>query len=175
MLCQLCNKRPANVHMTKIVNGIKSEFHICEQCAKENEGLGINSGIQAFETPFSFSNILAGLMEFTGSAVPYTTQKHLECSDCGLDYEDFKKSGKFGCSKCYESFGDRIVPIIKRIHGNVQHTGKVPQRTGGLIRIKRDIERLKYELKSAIENEEYEKAAQLRDRIKEIEIKEDGK
>lgn len=173
MICQLCNKRPANVHVTKIINGVKNELHICEQCAKEKEGLGISNEIPAFNTPFSLSNIIAGLMDFPGSsALPYTSTQEVKCSGCGLDYEVFKKTGRFGCSQCYVSFGDRLEPLFKRIHGNSQHTGKVPRRTGGIIRIKRDIDKLKYELKRAIENEEYEKAAELRDKIKTLEQKE---
>jgi Uncharacterized protein with conserved CXXC pairs len=174
VLCQICNERPANVHLTKIVNGEKQEFHICEQCAKEKEGLGISNGFAEFDVPFSFSNILAGLMDFTGS-MPYTAQKQVKCPGCDLGYDDFKKTGRLGCSQCYEVYGDRLEPLLKRIHGNTQHTGKVPRRTGGIIRVKRDIEKLKYELKKAIEEEEYEKAAQLRDRIKDLEGKDEEK
>lgn len=170
MLCQICNKRPASVHITKVINGVKNELHICEQCAREKEGLDTSKGFAEFEVPFSFPNILAGLMDFTG-AMPYTAQKELKCPRCGYDYEDFKKTGTLGCSQCYEVFGDRLEPLIKRIHGNTRHAGKVPKRAGGTARIKRDIERLQYELKKAIEAEEYEKAAELRDRIKELEGK----
>lgn len=170
MICQICHKRPASVHVTKIVNGVKSELHICEQCAKEKEGLGINTAMQSFVAPLSFSNILEGLMDFAGVGVlPHEGRVETRCPGCGLDYEEFKKTGLLGCSQCYEIFKDRLDPIIRRIHGNIQHTGKVPKRTGGIIRLKRDIEKLKYELKKAVENEEYEKAAQIRDRIKELE------
>ena len=173
MLCQICNKRPANVHVTKIINGAKNELHICEQCAKEKEGLKVSSEIPGFDTPFSFSNILAGFMDFAGVGIlPYSADRAVKCTGCNLDYEDFKKTGRFGCSQCYEFFGNKLDPIFKRIHGNIQHTGKVPKRTGGLIRTKRDIERLRYDLKKAIESEEYEHAAELRDNIKQLENKE---
>lgn len=169
MLCQICKKRPANVHMTKIINGEKSEIHICEQCAKENEVTGINKSIIGYTEPFSFSNILEGLMDFPGTgSLKHDAPLSVKCPVCGLEYEEFKKTGMLGCSECYKAFGDRIEPIVKRIHGNVQHTGKVPRRTGGVIRLKRDIERLKYELKVAVDNEEYEKAAKIRDKIREL-------
>jgi len=175
MICQICKKRPASVHMTKIINGIKSELHICEQCAKENDSMGINTEIPGFDTPFSFSNIIAGLMDIAGTgALPYITQKQVKCPVCGLTYEEFKNTGRFGCGKCYETFEDKLEPLFKRIHGNMQHTGKVPKRTGGIIRAKRDIEKLKYELKKAIDNEEYEKAAELRDRVKDLESRDCG-
>lgn len=171
MICQICNSRPANFHLTKVVNGIKSEIHVCEQCARE-EGLGVDNTIPNFDTPFSFSNILAGLMDFGGSgAVSHPIQRQVKCPGCGMDYESFKNTGRFGCSQCYEVFGERLEPLFRRIHGSTQHTGKVPKRTGGIIRIKRDIEKLKYELKRAVESEEYEKAVELRDRIKELESK----
>lgn len=170
MLCQICNKRPANVHVTKIINGEKNEIHICEQCAKKNESLGISSGIEEFQNPFSFSNLLAGLMDFAGvGSNPYTAERQIKCTKCGLDYNDFKKTGRFGCSECYRVFGEKLEPMFKRIHGNTQHTGKVPKRTGGIIRVKRDIEKLKYELRKSIETENYEKAAELRDKIKQLE------
>lgn len=173
MDCQICNKRPANVHITKIINGVKNELHICEQCAKEKEGIGVNNQLPVFNTPFSFSNIIAGLMDFTSAgSFPNTSMQQVRCPVCNLGYDEFKKTGRFGCSECYESFGNNLEPLFKRIHGNTQHTGKVPKRTGGIIRIKRDIEKLKYELKRAIENEEYEKAAELRDKIKVLENKE---
>lgn len=169
MICQICHKRPATVHITKIINGVKTEMHICEQCAKEKEELGIKSDMSNFITPFSFSNILEGFMDFPGlGAVPRKVHEEIRCPGCGISYDDFKKTGLFGCSQCYDTFRDRLEPIIKRIHGNTQHTGKVPKRSGGIIRLKRDIEGLKYELKKAVENEEYEKAAQIRDRIKEL-------
>lgn len=170
MICQVCNERPANVHITKIINGVKRELHMCEQCAKEKEGLSIGNQMPGFDSPFSFTNIIAGLMDFPGiNGLPYSAQQQVKCSSCGLDYEEFKNTGRFGCSQCYASFGKRLDPLLKRIHGNTQHTGKVPKRTGGIIRVKRDIDRLKYELKKAVENEEYEKAAQIRDRIKTLE------
>lgn len=174
MLCQLCNKRPANVHLTKVVNGVKNEFHVCEQCASE-EGLNLSAQISGFDIPFSFSSILAGLMDSGGSGtLPYTVQKVIKCQGCGLDYEQFKNTGRFGCSKCYEAFGDKLEPLIRRIHGNTQHTGKVPKRTGGIIRVKRGIEKLKYDLKQAIDSEQYEKAAEIRDRIRKLESNDIG-
>lgn len=172
MNCQICNKRPANVHITKIINGVKNELHICEQCAREKEGIGIEKQVPVFNTPFSFSNILAGLMDFpTTENFANTSLKQARCAVCNMGYDEFKKTGRFGCSECYGVFGNKLEPLFKRIHGNTQHTGKVPKRTGGIIRIKRDIEKLKYELKRAIENEEYEKAAELRDKIKVLENK----
>jgi protein arginine kinase activator len=83
--------------------------------------------------------------------------------------EDFRRTGRVGCGNCYAAFKNEMIPLVKRIHGGVQHTGKVPKRTGGLLKVRRDIDKLKEELKTSIDNEEYEKAAEIRDKIKELE------
>ncbi|KRQ86080.1 UvrB/uvrC motif protein [Caloramator mitchellensis] len=169
MLCQNCNQREANVHITKIVNGVKQEMHLCEECAKQkNEFNMINPFNLA--TPMSFQNILEGFFEMMGG-VPQQIPEPVTCPVCHQSFDEFKRTGKMGCANCYRTFNNEITPIIKRVHGNINHTGKVPKRTGGILKIKRDIEKLKEELKIAIMNEEYEKAAKIRDQIKELESK----
>lgn len=170
MLCQNCQQREANVHITKIINGVKQELHLCEECARENNEFNINiMNPFSFASPMSFQNILEGFFEIMGS--PYQIPEPITCPVCHQSFDDFKRTGKMGCANCYRTFNAEITPIIKRVHGNIQHTGKVPKRTGGILKIKRDIERLKEELRIAVMNEEYEKAAKLRDQIKELESK----
>ncbi len=77
--------------------------------------------------------------------------------------------GRFGCSNCYKQFGSRLDPILKRVHGNTVHVGKIPKRTGGQIQLKREIEELRRNLHELIDREEFENAAQIRDRIRELE------
>lgn len=167
MLCQECGKRPATLHFTKIVNGEKTEFHICEACAREKGEM-----IPGTPNGFSIHNLLSGLLDFdpasTGPSAKQTAQR---CEQCGLTYAQFSKLGRFGCSECYRYFGERLDPVFKRVHGNTIHVGKVPKRTGGLIKYKREVERLKKELALRIEREEFEQAAKLRDEIKELEKK----
>ncbi|MPN23005.1 Protein-arginine kinase activator protein [bioreactor metagenome] len=91
------------------------------------------------------------------------------CSKCGMTYEEFRNTGKFGCNDCIDTFKPRIMPVVKNIQGYDAHTGKIPKRAGGNYKIKKDIEKLKNELKSAIEKEEYENAARIRDKIREME------
>jgi protein arginine kinase activator len=169
MLCQECEKRPSTLHFTKIVNGEKTEFHICEACAREKGEM-----IPGTPNGFSIHNLLSGLLAFDPSvankgmgvkAVP------LRCEQCGLTYAQFSKLGRFGCSSCYTHFSERLDPLIKRVHGNIGHVGKVPKRSGGLIQYKREIELLKKELLDRIENEEFEHAATVRDQIRELEKK----
>ncbi|MNI23949.1 hypothetical protein D3C73_775520 [compost metagenome] len=168
MLCQECGKRPASLHFTKIVNGDKNEFHICEACAREKGEMipGISNG-------FSIHNLLSGLLDFDPSSSSKAASKAsaIRCEDCGLTYAQFSKLGRFGCGSCYKSFSEKLDPLFKRIHGNTVHVGKVPKRTGGLIKHKREIENLKKDMMVRIEQEEFEQAAQIRDQIREIEKK----
>lgn len=168
MQCDECGKRPATVHITKIENGKKTERHLCEQCAVENNALSIN-------TTFSINDILTGLMN-TGNVLPLKKDmaKELKCEVCGLSYSRFKETGRFGCSHCYEVFGDRLDPLFKKLHGNTGHIGKIPNRAGGRIRLAREIDKLKQELNAAISSEEYERAAEIRDRIRALSSKEQG-
>jgi protein arginine kinase activator len=168
MMCQECGKRPATLHFTKIVNGEKNEFHICEACAREKGEL-----IPGTSNGFSIHNLLSGLLDFDPSSTSSMASKTqpIRCEDCGLTYTQFSKLGRFGCSSCYKSFDEKLDPLFKRVHGNTMHVGKVPKRSGGLIQHKREIEGLKKEMMARIEHEEFEQAANIRDQIREIERK----
>lgn len=169
MWCELCKQRPATVHVTKVVNKHKTESHLCAVCAKES---GVNPGKELgllFEPNFSFHNLLASLMENEfgppSAFSPYhgATEK---CSTCGLTFTDFRNIGLLGCGDCYRVFGHSLEPLFRRVHGNINHTGKVPKRTGGKVRIKKEIEDLRRKLHDAIGREAYEEAAKIRDEIK---------
>lgn len=168
MLCQECGKRPATLHFTKIVGGEKNEFHICESCAREK-----GEGIPGTANGFSIHSLLSGLLDFEpangGANGGFAVKQPVRCDKCGLTYAQFSKMGRFGCSRCYSQFGDKVDPILKRVHGSTTHVGKVPKRAGTTIQLKREIETLRRELQERIEREEFENAAQLRDRIRELE------
>lgn len=167
MICQECGKRLATLHFTKIVNGDKTEYHICEVCAKEKGEL-IPGGTNAF----SIHNLLSGLLDFTPNVSGMTPRQAApRCETCGLTYSQFSKLGRFGCSDCYKYFDKWLDPMLKKVHGSTVHVGKVPKRVGGSMRYKREIEQLKKEMAMHIEREEFEQAALIRDRIKELEKK----
>lgn len=168
MMCQNCNQREANVHITKIVNGVKNELHLCEECAKQKQELNMTHF--NFGMPLSFQNIFEGFVEASGN-IPHYIKEERECPVCHLKFNDFKRTGMLGCGNCYNAFKDDMTPLIRRIHGNIEHTGKVPARTGGALKVRREIGRLKEELKLAVNHEEYERAAKLRDEIKNLESK----
>jgi protein arginine kinase activator len=166
MLCQNCHERTATVHLTKILNYEKTEMHLCEVCAKN---VGSELGI-FFEPSFNFQNFIAGLLEgdLNLNQQPETnTETH--CHNCGLTFSDFTNSGLLGCGECYHSFQNGLNPLLKKLHGSSHHIGKVPKRTGGKFRVRKEISDLKAELQQSISREDYEKAAFLRDEIRRLE------
>ncbi|MFC5700927.1 UvrB/UvrC motif-containing protein [Cohnella faecalis] len=170
MQCQECGKRPATLHFTKIINGEKTELHICESCAREKGEL-----IPGTQSGFSIHNLLSGLLDFDTSGTASVGAKAADaaqqprCETCGMTYGQFGKVGRFGCSNCYKQFSERLDPLLKRVHGNTVHVGKVPKRAGGRVKAKREIDRLKKEMQGRIEREDFETAAQLRDKIRDLE------
>jgi len=176
MLCDICGKNPATVHLTEIIDNNMTELHLCEECAQKK-------GVQ-MESHFGLADLLAGLADL-GGQFP-TTEKgvKIKCSKCGLTYEDFKKIGRLGCGECYAAFKESLLPLLKRIHGSTQHNGKSPVKRRRLVktagtgggkaqagRIKNELQELKEKLQQAIQQEAFEEAAKLRDKIKELENK----
>ena len=100
MLCESCGKNEAYIHYTKIVNGKHSEVHLCEECALKHYDL---------DTSFNVNNLFTGLID---GFKDKTESVDLKWCKCGLSYSDFKKIGKFGCSKCYETFKPKLEPLI---------------------------------------------------------------
>ena len=162
MLCNECGKNEANVHLTHIINGKKTESHLCEECAKKNQTI-LNSN-------FSMENLFSVMLNNSFNNKTYLPAAK-SCTNCGMTYENFRNTGKFGCSHCIDSFKGRLKPVIKSIQGYDRHIGKIPKRAGGDYKIQMDIERLKNDLKGAVEREEYELAAELRDKINDLENK----
>lgn len=172
MLCEECGIRMATLHFTKIINGDKTEYHLCEECAREK-----GEKFTGLDTGFSFHDLLSGFLnpDFTHGARSERAQSvGLRCPTCGLTYGQFAKMGRFGCMDCYRTFKDRLDPLFRRVHGHTSHRGKVPERTGGKLKIRREIERLKAELSRRVQAEEFEEAARLRDRIRDLQRKLDS-
>lgn len=170
MLCDICGKTVATVHLTEIVDDQMAELHLCENCARAKS--------MEMEQQFGLADLLAGLSNMGGQIEPQAVAG-LKCPTCSLTYENFKKIGRLGCSDCYQSFKAYLKPLLKKIHGSSQHIGKSPEQKPQETVIKpavktkiSQIQELKNQLQAAILKEEFEKAAQLRDKIKELEKKE---
>lgn len=163
MLCDICGKNQATVHLTEIIDEQMNELHLCEQCAQTKS--------QEMEQQFGLSDLLAGMVE---SGKPPMLEKEaatLQCPNCKLTYVDFKKIGRFGCGGCYTTFKKYIGPLLRRIHGSGQHIGKSPLKAANGLKKKVDLHDLRLKLKNAIELEAFEEAARIRDQIKEAENK----
>jgi len=163
MLCDVCGKNPATVHLTEILNDQMTELHLCEECAQAKS--------MAMEQQFGLSDLLAGMADSEKPEKETDSLKNLKCPNCGLNYADFKKIGRLGCSECYNTFGRYLGPLLKRIHGSNQHTGKTPFKPGKASGQELDVQILRSQLQKAIQAEAFEEAARLRDQIKEAEKK----
>ena len=171
MLCNECQKKPATVHITKIINGEKAEIHLCEECAKQKQ-IGFSMGINPFgfdiEQGFSIGKLLSNFFDAPEKAQQLKSDEQ-KCDRCGLSFPIFAQTGRFGCSNCYNAFEGALNPMLRKIHGKTYHVGKVPRRSGSQIRVRNEIQHLKRELQEAVNAEEYERAAVIRDKIKELE------
>lgn len=163
MQCDLCGKKKATVHLTEIVDEQMSELHLCEDCAREKS-------VQ-MEQQFGLADLLAGLTDF-GKQVKDVEKITIKCPNCGMTYDDFRKFGRLGCSDCYEAFKTHLATLLKKIHGSNHHLGKSPLKIPEAQRAKiESLQDLKVQLMKAIEMEDFEKAANLRDKIREVEQK----
>ncbi len=176
MVCDLCGKEQATVHLTEIIDNKVTELHLCEGCAREK-------GAQ-MEQHFGLADLLSGLADFGkapegGEGVSSRT---MTCANCGMSYADFRKIGRLGCSQCYEAFREQVTPLLKRIHGAPHHSGKHPTAVSAASpgrpaaakpapRPKSELRQLKERLQRAIQSEEFEEAARIRDKIREMERK----
>jgi len=165
MLCDICGKKQATVHLTEIVDEVMAELHLCEDCAREKS--------IKMEQQFSLADLIAGLSDF-GKQPEEMEKIKVACTSCGLTYEDFRKSGRLGCSDCYISFKKYLASLLKKIHGSSQHLGKSPARLPKVAKAKSEIQELKSRLQYLIETEAFEEAARLRDKIRELENQEKG-
>lgn len=159
MLCQFCKKREATIHVTNVESSAIREIHICKQCAEER---GFD---ELKKSNFSMTEIVAGLFDSAFAAAEKGVSSDC-CPNCGTSYSAFQDVGRLGCSQCYEFFGKQLLPLLRSIHGNTRHLGKIPQRFSRQVRMRREVRKLQEELQTAVQLEQYERAAELRDEIR---------
>lgn len=162
MQCDICHKNEATVHLTEIIDNQITELHLCEECARQK-------GAQ-MEQHFGLADLLAGLADL-GQQFEVVGKSETKCPNCGLTYQDFRRIGRLGCSECYEAFKDSLGILLKRIHGSTQHLGRTPAKKAVPEQKKSEIDILRAKLQKAIEMEEFEEAASLRDKIRALETK----
>jgi len=158
-VCQHCNQAKATVHITDTLPE-KRERHLCDDCA-EKEGVIVKQHPQTTN---------AILQEFIKHKSGLAGVDDRSCPKCGITFREFRLKGQLGCPHDYEAFRPVLEPLIERAHdGATQHIGKVPSTAGALVRKNTDLLRLKCELQAAVDQENYEQAAQLRDQIEKLE------
>jgi protein arginine kinase activator len=160
MLCENCGDQDASIHYTQIDKNEMHTIHLCEECAAEK---GLQPGVNVGNFPLTDFLAQMGKPGVESSADG-------PCTFCGLSLDDFKKTGRLGCSHCYVSFNAHLAGLLRRLHGGTHHIGKVylppdpsaaeqQQRLAGLRR----------KLDRAVESEDFERAAQIRDLIRNLE------
>jgi len=159
MTCDICKKNEATVHLTQIIENKMLKIDLCEVCSKA-KGLQEAAG-------FSLADLQVGL----GSGDEISSEAGLMCPVCGFTQADFKKSGRLGCSACWETFEAGLAGLLKAMHKSERHVGKVPNKAAHTLVITEQIKDLAGDLEKAVRAEKYEDAAHIRDQIRELESK----
>ncbi|MBL8026417.1 MAG: UvrB/UvrC motif-containing protein [Fibrobacteres bacterium] len=159
MLCDDCHKNESSIHFSQIVNNKKTDMNLCQACAGKR---GFNEHAQG-------SDVGVGNLVSKIAAEYESEQGAASCPRCRLKYADFKKNGRLGCGHCYEAFEVRLHDLIRKIHGSDTHKGKVPKSMEPVVAKSRNIENMRKALRDAIQAEDFEKAAQIRDTVRKLE------
>jgi protein arginine kinase activator len=159
MLCDICKKNVATVHLTQMIEGKTKKVDLCENCSKEK---GVDD-----PTGFSLADLLLGLgaaqqMEQASGGI------EVKCPHCGFTHADFKKAGRLGCAECYKVFSEGLETLLKTMHKGTRHVGKVPQVFRQNQDLTDKLKGLQKKLEKAIADEDFESAAKLRDELKAV-------
>lgn len=190
IVCESCQEKLATVHLTEIVQKAKRELHLCETCAQARGVVmgqpeepaqpkpaaqpGSHSSNQPNQAqgkpgkPLSVKELFAGL-ENPASVGGSPKRESVSCPDCGIGLDEFRTSGRLGCARDYDHFRAELEPLLERIHGAGRHVGRVPDRLAARLAVVEQVELYQRELAAAVEREAYEEAAELRDKIRELE------
>ena len=158
MLCQKCKKNEATAHYTEIINGKRQEMYLCSECAAKQ-----NMNVFG-DLPSLFGSMFFGEPKHRRLA----TGSVRSCPKCGMTLEEIADSGMLGCAECYNAFSEELAPYLTRIHGRATHVGRIPKSAGGELKLRSELNEARESLKKAIDAQEFEQAAKLRDRIKEL-------
>lgn len=167
MLCQECHNAPAAVHVKKRQGDEEISIHLCRACAKK---MGWNNPLE--DVKFPLAQFISSMMHdmSVGSAHEAAQDADASCSECGLSFEEFSRTGRLGCGHCYEAFRASMQELLRRIHGNTHHEGRRPSNAPDVPEEVQEkstsLRQLKADLDRAIADEDFEKAAELRDRIR---------
>jgi protein arginine kinase activator len=159
--CRSCSK-PATLHITEVQEDEVVEIHLCEICAKDYLS-------QADEEPSPEPNFEFDKLEDDESETIEDPIDNRLCPNCAISFREFRSQGRLGCPHCYIEFDAELIPLLENIHNETQHCGKLPRRAPDSSRRQHELVRLKNDLKSVVDQENYEEAAKIRDEIQTIE------
>jgi len=162
MLCSICQLNEAKVHLAQVVNGKVQKIDLCESCSHE-KGVSDTAGYALAEMLLGISGAKPAEEKAAGGG-----RSQLRCPACGFTQADFKKTARLGCPECYETFAEPLAGMLKNMHRGTKHTGKVPRSTPAPRDPSEDLRALQAQLEQAIRAEDFERAARLRDQIKEL-------
>ncbi|MCL5069472.1 MAG: UvrB/UvrC motif-containing protein [Actinobacteria bacterium] len=175
MICDFCKSNEASIHLIKVTNNNVEKINLCMDCIKN---------YSFFSTEDFFTDLTKILSKFFEIDIKISAKEendklfenvsvndNKKCSFCNIDLNTIKSIGRVGCANCYNEFRDVLNPIVKTIHGSLEHKGKVPVKSSNDIKIEKEIRDLKYQLKEEVTVENFEVAAKLRDTIKKLQKK----
>jgi len=163
MKCQKCEKG-ATFHITELTGGKPQELHLCEECAREY----LTQPETSDGTPASLAGALAQQLAVGQTAADLARLDQQSCPVCGITFFEFRNKGRLGCPHDYVSFEKELDPLLLNIHGETRHVGKRPRRNAGDTDSHTQLIRLRREMKDAITAEDYERASELRDEIRQV-------
>ena len=173
MICDFCKKNKATIHLIRVQNDNVEKVNICAECAGDFSFFSEDDFYKDL-TKILYKIFKAdegqpsGIKELR-NLKNLEIRKNRSCSFCGMDLKNIKKLGKMGCPNCYSEFKNILLPIIKAIHKNIEHRGKIPENTTGQIKLEKSIRDLRNRLKREIFVENFEEAARIRDEIRQLE------
>lgn len=162
MKCDVCGERKSVIHVQQIIGSEVIELHLCEACAEEKGIRGTDDKLE-----LSLSHLLTGLVDVKSQARKQQEQR-LVCPNCGTSFASFRKSGRLGCAECFGAFRKEISGLFEKMENPAQHKGKYPRKLLAYKQFFVDRERLKEQLAAAVADEAYEKAAEIRDRMRKL-------
>ena len=160
MICHICKDKVASIRLKEIIDNIVTELHLCQACfeTRETQGTGVPS-----------SDSDKSLASLVGAIGKEDVKKVEKCDACGATVEDLREKGRLGCSDCYEALSAPLEPLLQRVHGATEHRGKLPRPAERKLDLKNELRRLQEDLHEAIVSENYERAAKIRDKIRQYE------
>lgn len=163
MLCQHCHINPATTIYKQVINGKAEVIHLCDDCSQQ---MGIHSEWASGFPSFHLNDIFSEFFNNTG--MRNEIQNNI-CKKCGTTLKEITSTGNLGCDECIRTFEKELTPLIRKIHGNAAHSGKIPNSAGAELKRKAKISEMKSQLDRAVETQNFEEAAKLRDQIQQLE------